>query len=817
MDAPVPPMPAPLCLVTNEDGVLSLDPAALAVLQEVTQPLVVVAIAGPYRTGKSFLMNQLAQKRVGFPLGPTVRAETKGIWMWCLPHPRRPGVTLVLLDTEGLEDPNKGDSHNDAWIFTLALLLSSTLVYNSKGTIDQKALEHLELVTQLSELIRVRDGDKDGDDSVGREDDAEDCEFVRFFPGFVWVVRDFTLELRLGERPISEDEYLEQALELKHGHSRKVQNYNATRLCLRNYFPTRKCFVLPSPLGTGEQRLMEELPEDALAPRFLQQAAKFCDYVLSSAWPKTLPDGGALTGRALCMLLRSYLEAINSGRLPCLEGAAEVMMANENAAAVAAALEAYARGMRELQQPTEPAQLSTWHAEHLSEALDVFRRRSFRDRDQEHQRRLMEQISMEYSRLQEENDAASRRRCKALLAELVRALDTNLAHGTYAQPGGYRAYEAERQRLLEGYRQAEDKGPKAEEVLDEFLAERRAEAEAVLKADNALSEVEKQLEGEWPIPVLSLLSSPPHPSLCPPATRGISQRFHGPWGHLVASPCTLGMLVSLQGHLTMAPSLEESHSVRGHLTEPPHLLGCCIVPGGHHKSSLFPPLSTSPPRVPSPHPHGPFFNQKREAGLSPSRRPFVPRPEAAGAAPGAAAKGGGGARAAAAGAAGGRARQPRAEPAGAGGQDAGGGGGRAAGAEPGAGRDAAGAQRDAAARLQRAGGADGAGAGGAAEGDQLQRQQAGAGGQRRRGLAGGLRPRQRVEAVQDEQGPGHGGVRPRHDADPRRPNKALPSQLRWLLPLLSCGASGAVTSLSVRPEPTSRGLKPFALVTIRPC
>ncbi|XP_072203845.1 guanylate-binding protein 3-like isoform X2 [Excalfactoria chinensis] len=496
MDAPVPPMPAPLCLVTNEDGVLSLDPAALAVLQEVTQPLVVVAIAGPYRTGKSFLMNQLAQKRVGFPLGPTVRAETKGIWMWCLPHPRRPGVTLVLLDTEGLEDPNKGDSHNDAWIFTLALLLSSTLVYNSKGTIDQKALEHLELVTQLSELIRVRDGDKDGDDSVGREDDAEDCEFVRFFPGFVWVVRDFTLELRLGERPISEDEYLEQALELKHGHSRKVQNYNATRLCLRNYFPTRKCFVLPSPLGTGEQRLMEELPEDALAPRFLQQAAKFCDYVLSSAWPKTLPDGGALTGRALCMLLRSYLEAINSGRLPCLEGAAEVMMANENAAAVAAALEAYARGMRELQQPTEPAQLSTWHAEHLSEALDVFRRRSFRDRDQEHQRRLMEQISMEYSRLQEENDAASRRRCKALLAELVRALDTNLAHGTYAQPGGYRAYEAERQRLLEGYRQAEDKGPKAEEVLDEFLAERRAEAEAVLKADNALSEVEKQLEDQ---------------------------------------------------------------------------------------------------------------------------------------------------------------------------------------------------------------------------------------------------------------------------------------------------------------------------------
>ncbi|XP_021265529.1 guanylate-binding protein 1-like isoform X2 [Numida meleagris] len=494
MDVPVPPMPAPLCLVNNKDGVLSLNPAAMAVLQEVPQPLVVVAIAGPYRTGKSFLMNRLAQRRTGFPLGPTVRAETKGIWMWCLPHPRRPGMTLVLLDTEGLGDPNKGDSHNDAWIFTLALLMSSTLVYNSMGTIDQKALEQLELVTQLSELIRVRDGDKDGNSSAEGEDEAEDCEFVGFFPSFVWVVRDFTLELRVGERPISEDEYLEQALELKHGHGRKVQNYNMTRECLHNYFPTRKCFVLPSPVGAEEHGRLEELPEAALAPRFLQQAAKFCNYVLSSAWPKALPDGAALTGRGLCMLLHSYVDAINSGRLPCLEGAAAVMMANENAAAVAAALEAYARGMRGLSLPAEPARLSASHGEHLREALVVFQRRSFRDRDQEHQRRLMEQSSTEYSRLQEENDAASQRRCRALLAELARALDTSLARGAYAQPGGYRAYEAERQRLLEGYRQADGKGSKAEEVLDEFLAGRRAEAEAVLKADNALSEAEKQLE-----------------------------------------------------------------------------------------------------------------------------------------------------------------------------------------------------------------------------------------------------------------------------------------------------------------------------------
>ena len=43
----------------------------------------------------------------GFRLGSTVRSETKGIWMWCVPHPSKENHTLVLLDTEGLGDVEK--------------------------------------------------------------------------------------------------------------------------------------------------------------------------------------------------------------------------------------------------------------------------------------------------------------------------------------------------------------------------------------------------------------------------------------------------------------------------------------------------------------------------------------------------------------------------------------------------------------------------------------------------------------------------------------------------------------------------------------
>uniref|UniRef100_A0A8C3BRS8 GB1/RHD3-type G domain-containing protein n=1 Tax=Cairina moschata TaxID=8855 RepID=A0A8C3BRS8_CAIMO len=481
-------MGAPQCLVQNgPDGVLSLNTKVLEVLRGIGQPVVVVAIAGRYRTGKSFLMNRLAQQRSGFPLGHTVQAHTKGIWMWCLPHPRRANTTLVLLDTEGLGDPNKGDSRNDAWIFTLALLLSSTLVYNSSGTIDQQALENLELVSELTDFIRTRAGTGE------RAGEAEDSDFVRFFPDFVWAVRDFTLELRADERPISEDEYLERALALKPGHGRQVMVYNTTRQCIRNYFPTRKCFVFPPPVGAEQQGRPEELPEAALQPGFLLQVERFCQHVLAASRPKELQDGAELNGRTFGTVVRSYLETISSGRVPCLEGTMAAVAASENAAAVAEALVEYRKGVQDVVLPAEQHELSEVHNRWLQQALAVFHNRAFRDRDQQQQLKLMEELQAEYGALLQQNEEASRTRCRELLAELAQPLEANLAQGTYAQPGGYRAYQADRKRLVDAYREAPNKGTKAEEMLDKFLEGRKAEAEAVLKADNALTEVEKQL------------------------------------------------------------------------------------------------------------------------------------------------------------------------------------------------------------------------------------------------------------------------------------------------------------------------------------
>ena len=62
-------------------------------------------------------------------------------------------------------------------------------------------------MTELTELLRAK--------SSLRPDRVEDStEFVSFFPDFIWTVQDFALELKLKGRPITEDQYLENALKL---------------------------------------------------------------------------------------------------------------------------------------------------------------------------------------------------------------------------------------------------------------------------------------------------------------------------------------------------------------------------------------------------------------------------------------------------------------------------------------------------------------------------------------------------------------------------------------------------------------------------
>ena len=120
------------------DTTLRVNEEALEVLRKISGPISVVSVVGLYRTGKSFLVNRIVGRQKGFQVGPTINACTKGIWIWSEPIPvtnaRGEKVNLIVLDTEGIGG-TRATVEYDTRIFSLAVLLCSTLVYNSLGSI----------------------------------------------------------------------------------------------------------------------------------------------------------------------------------------------------------------------------------------------------------------------------------------------------------------------------------------------------------------------------------------------------------------------------------------------------------------------------------------------------------------------------------------------------------------------------------------------------------------------------------------------------------------------------------------------------------
>ena len=97
-------------------------------------------------------------------------------------------IKILVLDTEGLGALDE-DSNHDVRIFSLAILLSSFFLYNSMGSIDENALQQLSLVINLTKHIQIKSNNGIHDEETDPED------YAQYFPAFMWVVRDFSLQL----------------------------------------------------------------------------------------------------------------------------------------------------------------------------------------------------------------------------------------------------------------------------------------------------------------------------------------------------------------------------------------------------------------------------------------------------------------------------------------------------------------------------------------------------------------------------------------------------------------------------------------------
>ncbi|XP_043689451.1 guanylate-binding protein 2-like [Telopea speciosissima] len=339
----------PLRLVyCDEKGKFRMDPKAVATLQLVKGPIGVVSVCGRARQGKSFILNQLLGRSTGFQVASTHRPCTKGLWMWSAPLKMTAldgtEYSLVLLDSEGIDAYDQTGTYSTQ-IFSLAVLLSSMFIYNQMGGIDEAALDRLSLVTEMTKHIRVRA-------SGGR---TTASELGQFSPIFVWLLRDFYLDLVENDRRITPRDYLELALRPMQGSGKDIAAKNEIRESIRALFPDRECFTLVRPLNKeNDLQRLEQIPLDKLRPEFRSGLDALTKFVFERTRPKQV-GATIMTGPVLAGITQSFLDAINNGAVPTISSSWQSVEEAECRRAFDSATEVYMSAFDRSRPPDEVA------------------------------------------------------------------------------------------------------------------------------------------------------------------------------------------------------------------------------------------------------------------------------------------------------------------------------------------------------------------------------------------------------------------------------------------------------------------------------
>ena len=297
-------------------GKCTLTKESEEMLSKIENNLAVICIAGIYRSGKSYLLNRLLGRQDGFEIGPKITSCTNGLWIWGNTIKlKNKNIEVLIIDTEGLasafEDRNESI---DIIIFCLSILLSSLFIYNSMKNIDESAIENLALVLNFAKKIQSKYN--------------EINDYANNFPSFLWVLRDFALELIDNQgNEVTTKQYLENALKEENinlisnnsynkGILEEINKKNDIRKILKLFFKERDCYTLVRPVYEEKKlKIIDQLSEEDLRPEFLNQMNILVKKVFENIRPKSI-NGGYMNGPIFLNLVKMYINSLNSDNLP---------------------------------------------------------------------------------------------------------------------------------------------------------------------------------------------------------------------------------------------------------------------------------------------------------------------------------------------------------------------------------------------------------------------------------------------------------------------------------------------------------------------
>ena len=329
-------------------GKCTLTEEAEEMLSKIDNNLAVICIAGIYRSGKSYLLNRLLGRQDGFEIGPNISSCTKGLWIWGdTIKLKNKNTEVLVIDTEGLasafEDRNESI---DMIIFCLSLLLSSLFIYNSMKNIDESAIENLALVLNFAKKIQSKFN--------------EINDYANNFPSFLWVLRDFALELIDNQgNEVTTKQYLENALKEENinmisnssynkGIIEEINKKNDIRKTLKLFFRERDCYTLVRPVHEEKKlKIIDQLPVEELRPEFLKQMNTLVKKIFENIRPKSV-NGGYMNGPMFLNLIKMYINSLNSDNLPDINTSWKIVIDSQLKAAYNTGLDYYMNEMNNL-------------------------------------------------------------------------------------------------------------------------------------------------------------------------------------------------------------------------------------------------------------------------------------------------------------------------------------------------------------------------------------------------------------------------------------------------------------------------------------
>ncbi|XP_024975962.1 guanylate-binding protein 2 [Cynara cardunculus var. scolymus] len=334
---------------------LRISREGLEAISRITNPIAAVAVIGPYRSGKSFLLNQLLSLSCyeGFGVGHMRDTKTKGIWVWGTPVEMDiNGVktSVFYLDTEGFESIGKSNVYDDR-IFALATVLSSVLIYNLPETIREADISRLSFAVELAEEFYGRVKGQD----------------VAFEPAkLLWLIqRDFL-------QGKSVKEMVDEAL--RHvpnsDGDKNIDQVNQIRDSLAIMGDNSTAFSLPQP--HLQRTKLCDLKDGELDQSYVKKREQLKEVVKSVIRPKIV-QGKSLNGKEFVSFLEKILEALNKGEIPSTGSLVEVF----NKKILERCLKLYEDSMSKVRLPISEQSLQSIHEASRLEAFKVFEEQHF--------------------------------------------------------------------------------------------------------------------------------------------------------------------------------------------------------------------------------------------------------------------------------------------------------------------------------------------------------------------------------------------------------------------------------------------------------